>query len=108
MAIKTNLSKRKKIIHLIKNGKKIENEYFKIYFLKNENLKMPVLYITNIAKKSIKKSHLRNLYKRRIKTVFYKIKNKFAGNEVLIMPKHNINLLDTYNKIEKNLSDLLL
>ncbi len=107
MIIKKNLSKRKKIINLIKEGTKFENNFFKIYILHNEYLKMPELYVTNIAKKSIKKSYLRNLNKRRIKAIFNKIKKEFIGKEVLIMPKYNINLLDTYEKIEKNLMDLL-
>jgi len=103
------LSTRKKIINLIKNGKKFENNYFKLYVLKSESLNnKPVLYVANISKKSIKKSSLRNLYKRRIKSVFHKLKKNLKNSEILIIPKNNLYLLDTYKKIEDNLSNLFI
>lgn len=102
-----SLSKRKKIINLIRNGKKYENEFFKVYILENIENKKPELFIANISKKSLKKSYLRNLYKRRIKAVFYnKIRHILKQGEILIMPKIAINTLKTYKEIESNLISL--
>lgn len=99
-------SKKKIILNLIENGLKFENDFFKIYLLDSNNNKVN-LYITNIPKKCINKSFLRNLFKRRIKHIFHKsIKKNLQKKQVLIMPTQKINELNSYKSLEKNLLQL--
>jgi len=92
----------------MKTGVKVQNDFFSVFAnAKNPEAKKSTFFVANIAKKSIAKSVDRNLYKRRIKSVFINQRDKFENMDVLIMPGKKLAMLKNFNEIEGNLNNLL-
>ena len=96
------IRKNEEIQSIIKNAKKLVNNYFIVYYLKNELSYNR--YCVSVSKK-IGKAHMRNLYKRRIKDILMKIKYNNSCDYVIILRK---NVLDiNYEMMKKELSLLI-
>ncbi len=65
------------------------------------------MFAANIAKKALKKSTERNLYKRRVREIYRRHKPSLAGFDVLIMPKHSCAKLEDFRAMESALAPLL-
>ncbi|MBP7791879.1 MAG: ribonuclease P protein component [Candidatus Goldbacteria bacterium] len=98
--------KTRDIKNLIKNGRKKSDNYFIVYYLKN-NAGKTRFFIANLSKKIIPKSSDRNLIKRRIKTILNKRKNSLKNLDVLIISGHKISTNVKFNELEKRLFELL-
>ncbi len=91
----------------MKTGVKVQNEFFSVFAnAKNPEAKKNAFFVANIAKKSIAKSVDRNLYKRRIKSVFINHRGEFKNLDVLIMPGKKLNTLKSFAEIEEKLNIL--
>jgi len=91
----------------MKNGIKVQNEFFSVFAVHNNSgLKKNAFFVANIAKKNIAKSVDRNLYKRRIKSVFMKHRALFYRSDVLIMPGRGLARLKNFAEIEEILLSL--
>ncbi len=64
------------------------------------------LYTANVAKKSVKLSVNRNMYKRWMRACYHKHKAKLAGFDTLIMPRRSMPSLKTFADIEARLEPL--
>ena len=96
------IRKNEEIQSIIKNAKKLVNNYFIVYYLKNDLSYNR--YCVSVSKK-IGKAHMRNLYKRRIKDILMKIKYNNSCDYVIILRK---NVLDiNYEMMKKELSLLI-
>lgn len=89
---------------MLKNGLKNSSEFFSVYVYKSGKTR---LFAANIAKKALKKSTDRNLYKRRVREIYRKNKSSLEGFDVLIMPKHPCAKLADYRAVEAALAPLL-
>ena len=89
---------------MLKNGLKNSSEFFSVYVYKSGKTR---LFAANIAKKALKKSTDRNLYKRRVREIYRKNKTSLAGYDVLIMPRHSCAKLADYKAMEQALVPLL-
>jgi ribonuclease P protein component len=88
----------------MRNGGKTGNEHFSVFLSVNENGTR--LFAANIAKKTFKKSVDRNRYKRWIRAVFHRHKNRVKNMDILIMPKPGIAKLKNFQEIEDSLLPL--
>jgi ribonuclease P protein component len=89
----------------MKNGLNNSSEFFSVYVYKSGKTR---LFAANIAKKALKKSTDRNLYKRRVREIYRRHKPSLAGFDVLIMPKHPCAKLADYRAMENALAPLLV
>lgn len=90
--------------NIIQNSKKVKNQYFVIYYEKN-NLNRYRFGISVGHK--LGNAVLRNKYKRRIKNILDNYKNIYSKNRdyIIILRKSCLNL--SYQEIEENLINLI-
>lgn len=98
------VKRKEEFNNIIKIGKYQKNDYFVIYKVNNE-LNYPRFGIA-ISKK-FGKANIRNLYKRRIRTIIDINKNLFQNNkDYIIMIKKNC-LQINYQEMNKKFQELL-
>jgi ribonuclease P protein component len=64
------------------------------------------LYTANVAKKSVKLSVNRNMYKRWMRACYHKHKAKLAGFDTLIMPRRSMPQLQSFADMDGKLAVL--
>ena len=96
------IRKNEEIQSIIKNAKKLVNNYFIVYYLKNDLSYNR--YCVSVSKK-IGKAHMRNLYKRRIKDILMKIKYNNSCDYVIILRKSILDI--NYENMKNELSLLI-
>ncbi|MCX7697871.1 MAG: ribonuclease P protein component [Candidatus Goldbacteria bacterium] len=92
--------------NLIKNGNKLLNDFFVLYYLKN-NFGQTRFFIANIGKKLIPKSCDRNLVKRRIRAILNKNKNLIKNHDILVIAGRKISSDLKFSMLENYLLELL-
>ena len=92
------IRKNEEIQDIIKKSKKLVNNYFIIYYLKNNYSYNR--YCISVSKK-IGKAHTRNLFKRRIKDILMKLEYNNSFDYVIILRKSIIDL--KYDDIKNEL-----
>lgn len=101
------IKKEKDFKQIFQRGKKINNPYFTIIYLKNDN--DPINRLAFIApKKHFKKACQRNLIKRRLKAIFNQINFKITGINLIIVAKNSLlekNFEEIKNILENSLSN---
>lgn len=100
------LTKNQDFLNIIKNGKKLQNNFFSFYYIKSKNTKIGI----SIPKKNVKLAVDRNLLKRQISVIFDKNFNFDLNLNVVLITKKEIlnlsfqeilyNLLNLFNKIK--------
>ena len=96
------IRKNEEIQSIIKNAKKMINNYFIVYYLKNKLSYNR--YCVSVSKK-IGKACTRNLYKRRIKDILMKFNYNNSCDYVIILRKSIIDI--GYDKMKNELSLLI-
>lgn len=96
------IRKNEEIQKIVNENIKIKNEYFIVYYSKNDSKYNR--YCVSVSKK-IGKAVVRNLYKRRIKDIL--MKNDINNNTDYVIILRNSILNIKYDLIEKSLIKLL-
>lgn len=104
---KINIIKESKDFeNIIHKGKFIKNEYYILYYLKNDNNKYYRFGIS-VGKKISTKAVIRNNLKRKLKSIIDNHKNFYQNNQDYIIIMKRSCLEANYKKLENNFISLI-